>query len=417
MDRSLLLSDTPPRRRLRRVPEYFAFKTLAIADYVMIFACVFSLFTYGSGWTGISEARLVWLRLFVVLLSLVIVVARLWRASLTGSCKIGVAYGVCIAVLAVFSPVNPGNGLVQGLNCVSVFLCLYYLTRRYGYKRTVDILFWTFTPIVFVASAFVLATGGQGFLTWDTEWTTSSNYIFAGKFTTSYLLMFYVALLFAKTRKAGLSFIAAAFFTVLCSMMECSTGIVGMAIILLMLFFKSIASRIASAPSFVPVVIVAMAVLAVAGSEILEIEAVRHVVVDVLGESSDLTGRTGIYPHLIQLWMQKPLFGYGSYGAANMAVYNACGAPDAQEGLFHILLANGLVGAVLILALCYSIARDCRDAGVSAVTNPMLAYLVAMAICSYVEINLAGFFLLGLSLMHCYSLSKLEPDIPCHRAR
>ena len=59
MDRSLLLSDTPPRRRLRRVPEYFAFKTLAIADYVMIFASVFSLFTYGSGWTGISEARLV----------------------------------------------------------------------------------------------------------------------------------------------------------------------------------------------------------------------------------------------------------------------------------------------------------------------------------------------------------------------
>ena len=109
--------------------------------------------------------------------------------------------------------------------------------------------------------------------------------------------------------------------------------------------------------------------------------------------------------------------GYGSYGAANMAVYNACGAPDAQEGLFHILLANGLVGAVLILALCYSIAKDCRDAGVSAVTNPMLAYLVAMAICSYVEINLAGLFLLGLSLMHCYSLSKLEPDLPCHRAR
>ena len=408
MGRGLLSTDAPRRSCLRRVPEYFAVKTLAIADYAMALACVLSLFTYDSGWTGVSEAHLVWLRLFVVLISLAIAVARLWRSSLTGSCKIAVVYGACIAVLAVFSPVNPGNGLVQGLNCISVFLCLYYLTRRYGYKRTIDILFWTLTPIVFLTSTFVIATNGQGFLTWETEWTTSSNYIFAGKFTTSYLLMFYIALLFAKTRRASLSVIVAAFFVVLCSMMECSTGIVGMAIILLLIFFKVVASRIASVPSFIPAVIVAMAILAVVGGEVLEVEVVRHVVVDVLGESSDLTGRTGIYPHLLQLWLQRPLFGYGSYGAANMAVYNACGAPDAQEGLFHILLANGVVGAVLFLALCYSIAKDCKEAGVASVTNPMLAYLVAMAICSYVEINLAGLFLLGLSLMHCYSLSKPE---------
>ena len=120
-------------------------------------------------------------------------------------------------------------------------------------------------------------------------------------------------------------------------------------------------------------------------------------ITNVLGESSDLTGRIFIYPVLIGLFIKRPLLGYLTANGANQAVIGACGAADAQEGLFHILLTNGLIGAVLFLITEYvSIGRihymGRREHG-------LYAFVVAMTVCSVVEINLGLPFIFGLSLL------------------
>lgn len=72
-------------------------------------------------------------------------------------------------------------------------------------------------------------------------------------------------------------------------------------------------------------------------------------VLGLVGRSSDLTGRSVIWPYAVSLIQQRPLVGYGIGSAPSMTVFGF-DAGHAHNGFLQLALELGLVGAALFVA-------------------------------------------------------------------
>lgn len=374
-----------------------ALSEVKLGDFFVLLGSVLVIFSYGSSWTGFTGAQLVMVRMAVALICIVVLLFKSLRSTVPIIGRLFIAYSLLMIILGILSPVSPGNGVLQGMVAVLMFFAPVYYAREYGVNMLLRTLFWIFLFIVLVMDAFAFATGGHGVLTRENEWVFSSNYLFGDKFTFSYINMLFFALAAYRFGNSVTLVTCGILGITGCALTECSTGIVGICAMAISIVIWPVLRPVIGARWTIPAIIVAMALVAVAASELMRQPAVQYVVVNVLGESADFTGRMWIYPHLIDLWMGHPLFGYGSYGAANAEVMNICNAPNAQQGLFHILLANGAVGGILFLAICTVGLSKAKDLELHAVG--IYAFLLAMALCSLVEINLGPLFLLAVSLV------------------
>lgn len=368
-----------------------------LGDFFVLLGSVLMIFSYGAPWTGLTGAQLVMVRMSIAAICIVALLFKMSRSTVPNLGRLFLAYSVLLMALGALSPVSPGNGVLQGMVAGLMFFAPAYYARKYGVEMLLRTLFWVFLFIVAIMDAFSFVTGGQGVLTRENEWVFSSNYIFGGKFTFSYTNMLFFALAANRFGNSAALVVCGAVGISGCALAECSTGIVGICVMAITIAFRHALRPMIGAKWTIPAVIVAMALIAVTAPEVMQLPIIQHLAVNFLGESADFTGRMTIYPHLIDLWMEHPLFGYGSYGAANTAVMSACNAPDAQEGLFHILLANGAAGGFLFLAICavgLLKTKRLESRGIA-----MYAFLFAMAICSLVEINLGPLFLLGVTLV------------------
>jgi exopolysaccharide production protein ExoQ len=144
----------------------------------------------------------------------------------------------------------------------------------------------------------------------------------------------------------------------------------------------------------------------------------RDRVFELLGKSSDLTGRLGIWTKVIDLTQQRPAFGWGwvSYwvpwadpfnnlvfrsGVRQLQAHNTWLDVAFQLGLVGLLVFAALVGAALIKAWQHAVDRPQKVAGIplkhTAVSLLPLLILVALCVQSLAESRLIteyGFALL-----------------------
>lgn len=378
----------------------FYISVLRIRDLTTLICAVFVLFPYGTSWTGMSAPQLVALRLIISTFCLIPLIqqdAKEFLRSTFG--KVTFAYGSLLLLRGLLAPISPGNAVLQGMLVILISLSVFHFTKSYGPEMLIRTLFLILIVITFSMDLFAFKTGGKGVLTWDNEYVASSNYIFGDKFIFSYINMLSLVLISARFNNLLLSTVSALVEIYFCSLVGCSTGVVGIVLILIILLIGNCLSALrinVISPLVVPIIILTMAVIAVGAPKIMQMPSIQNITVNILGESDDFTGRLTIYPHLIDLWTKHLFFGYGSNGAANNAVMQICRAPDAQEGLFHILLSNGLVGGSLFILICYFGFKD-----IESYTNTIFclyAFSISMALCSLVEINLGPLFLIAITI-------------------
>lgn len=144
----------------------------------------------------------------------------------------------------------------------------------------------------------------------------------------------------------------------------------------------------------------------------------RSRVFELLGKSSDLTGRLGIWQKVIDLAQQRPAFGWGwvSYwvpwadpfhnlvfrsGVRQLQAHNTWLDVAFQLGLVGLIVFIALVGAALIKAWQHAVDRPQKAPGAplrhSAITLLPLLVLVALVVQSFAESRLIteyGFALL-----------------------
>ncbi len=379
--------------------------SVAVIDILLVLGSLFSLPDYGGALFGLSDGQVTALRMAVSGVCFLVVLHGVKISSLPPLYKVVFAYSCLVVIEGALSEVNPGAAVVEGLCCALFFLLPYRLSNRYGKKMGSALLFWPLFLVVLITDCYVFASGGAGSVTVYSEYSVTSNYLLGNKFMVAYLNMLCFAMLYQKFPSILTVIVAGMASVLISSLVQCSTGITGSLLMTIVMACLSM-GKISRVPgSLLPILTVLMAFIAVGFTGLLTWGPIGDFVTNFLGESSDLTGRTYIYPVLVDLFAARPLLGYGSSGAAGMAVMDLIGAANAQEGLFHILLSNGLIGALLFLVIQYMALRGLSKSGKD--SYGLLAFLLAMVLLSSIEINLGVVFMFGLGL-----ISPLMPTPP-----
>lgn len=376
--------------------------TVQIGDIALVALMVFSLFSYGTVWNGFSAGQITLFRLagsFFAVLILLCKSSRFRERQFDAFGLLATIYALYVSIQGLFAPAGQAGAVVQGLLIFLVCNVPAYFATKYGFQTLNNILFYLFFMVVCIMDLFAFATNGRGFPVIESAYLISSNFIFGNKFLLAYANMLTFGLGGTKLKSRISLFVMGLGSLASCAASECSTGVIGMLAMLVVTFWplENMHAGRFKHGWIIVVLIVGMAVVAIAGTWIMTLPVVQSFTVGVLGETADFSGRLPIYEQLIGWFLEKPIFGYGSSLAANAVVVLNNGAADCQEGLFQIILTNGLLGAGLFIALCYVALKNADGAPKTA--RGLYSYLIAMAFASLVEINLGPFFLLGLSLM------------------
>lgn len=290
-------------------------------------------------------------------------------------------------------------GYVDSSNCIDAMfysICLYALAllistcnMRGRIDTVINVFFWMTVVYCILSIVYIAKVGvADGPLL----------YYFAGnKFSTSYYFILLSCLTFVKLQRdgvgsktvviasAGLGLISLA----VAHTVYCSTAVAMSALVIVLVFLPRKVQRLLEKPSVVIAAMVMTGAILAILAPLLQSPIVKHLVVDVLGESLTLTGRDLIYGGLQAVISDSPVFGYG-YGNAAVAMHVGYG--NAQNSVMETLVNYGVVG---LLAIFYTVWA-CLKGGKEPWSWGMFILLYAMIAGSVVEITYNYFFFIAL---------------------
>ena len=186
-----------------------------------------------------------------------------------------------------------------------------------------------------------------------------------------------------------------------------TTGIIGNIVILILICIplSRKVKTVLAKPSTMLLILLVVNFLIVGSDSLIQIPAVRNIIVNILHKDLTLTGRNKIYAMLPMLYVDHWFFGYG-YNSDVFA--GLIGYGNAQNGILQYILDCGLVGAgAFILNWFKSIKTNLFE--VSEMW-PTICVVYGFIVCSSVEVCFKYNFILTLAVISAMSLSceKLE---------
>lgn len=220
--------------------------------------------------------------------------------------------------------------------------------------------------------------------------STSAFYFIGDKFVVSYLHLFSCALYYYNYRnpdsklkhkdwKLYLLLLLSVFIS---QRVQCATGTVGTLVLAFLLLGKDLFKRIVYSGKAMLLSVLFCTLMSFWFSTLVTYPFVQYVLVDILGEDLTLTGRLRIYEILFQAMEKNPLWGWGQGNGMSFLGY-FFSTPNAQNGLFNYITDYGVIGAVLLLCLLYTVCKRVR----SGQAYPFLALILTFIILSSVEIT------------------------------
>lgn len=255
---------------------------------------------------------------------------------------------------------------------VGVFNVLFFIETFcvFKYVKETKKVSVCINTLLFVLSLYCFINDVLMFMAPETFYGNGKFFLYS-KFYIAYLHMVLFTLYQCKeNKKVHISFFLWIMSMVVCIYTDCSTGIVGLVILLLLLLPDKIAMILKN--EFVALAVaVGCSLLLLLKDAMIMIPAVRYFIVNILHESIDLNSRMIIYQSLAKILNIHPLWGFGAENN-----YNACqrflvispyeAAPDAQNGLIDWLISYGRIGTIILLIvlfLCFRVARKKNRGG------------------------------------------------------
>ena len=184
---------------------------------------------------------------------------------------------------------------------------------------------------------------------------------------------------------------------------DCNTGMLGSLLVVGMILYfdkreKQLRRLMASVKTFVILSLVSM-LFAYYIFWLIEQPLVQYIVVDKLGRSLTLTGRTEIYELYPSVMSGEWLWGYG-IGNAYTVCWPAFGYTDVQNAILQWVLEVGFPSVILMLIFFCTIIALCKRKRAISVIMPILALVYTYLLLGTVEITLnRNFFMLMICLM------------------
>ena len=234
------------------------------------------------------------------------------------------------------------------------------------------------------------------------------SYLVGNKFLVSYYHCFVCCLIYMKSGENAKKWRSAALFVLCCAVslrVSCSTGVIMAGILLVMMFLPEKLRKFFRKPATLFGTIAVENILIWGTANIFTHPFVQKIIVDVFHKSPNMSGRFKLYEVTGTLVKDKPLLGYGH----NTDIYRTLlGYGNAQNGLFHIVIQAGILGAVLYFGAVY---LGLRNKSKEETPYALYMYLFAMAVVSAIEINLSLQFMLGVAIVYGFNADHWKKQI------
>lgn len=166
---------------------------------------------------------------------------------------------------------------------------------------------------------------------------------------------------------------------------ECSTGVIG-TILMYIFIFKfnnSWKKKLYKWQTYLLLLLTLDILFFFYSTTFLNNPIAEFIVVDILGEDLTLSGRLNIYAALVGLLKDCPLWGYGIGNSHVFTIMNGIG-PNAQNGLFNLMLEVGILGCISFLLMIFMLLKLSRE---NKFSYPIICLMYTMLILSSVEIT------------------------------
>ena len=297
------------------------------------------------------------------------------------------------------------NSIVTGGSYFLFFLTISIFGIEYVGKIVKKNLFF----YMIILDFFVIITWGNGLGGLD-----EAVYLIGNKFMVAYIHMFIMAFINNEyvNEKAGKQIIRTLGFfiysCIICMIADTTTGIVG----LVCVFTLSILSRknkvllnIMRRPMVMLAFFVGINVLFLLTDVFVNNSIIAGFFYSRSHTRSMLSGRLVMYKISMDAIAQHPVLGYGiNYDI----VKKTLSFGNSQNGILKMLLDYGVVGTICFSMTLFTTFQNAVGENNLKLKNNCIIFIYAMMICSLVEINLAGIFMLISSLLNSSEAYKKD---------
>ena len=293
-----------------------------------------------------------------------------------------------------FHAVSPFSGVLLVLCVVDTFFLLEYMNETNRIRIFASLMFKL--TVLYLCINDILLLGQMPSVSGKDS--VDIFYFIGNKFEVAYMHLFFVVFYYllhcqgtTKKKKYYLFTIISLFAILISYLVECSTGIVGcLVLVLLLIFYEKLPFLLK--PGLAILLIFIFGAFFIYYEWFLNIPFVQHVIVDVLGEDLTLTGRVYIYAKMIDLLSMQPWLGYGNGSATFFTMYYVNeNLMNTQNGLLNDFIDWGIVGVASLLFLVVTIMKNLKLT--SSQISPFVCLAYTYIILSSIEITLGLRFL------------------------
>ncbi|NEO50472.1 MAG: O-antigen ligase family protein [Moorea sp. SIO4A3] len=259
-----------------------------------------------------------------------------------------------IAVVSVFWSSEPTTTINRAVALIGTTLFGVYLASRYTIKEQLEMLGWAFGVAVLLSFMFIVALPKYGIMGGVHAGTWRGIYVHKnvlGKVMVPSAVVF--LLLAIRGKKNNLLFWGGFGFSVILLLFTTSkTALVSLIIMLLSLYlYRMLRWRY---DLLIPAI---FAMTTFGGSVLIWLLDNADALLSAIGKDATLTGRTKLWPFVLDMIDKQPWLGYG-YGSfwnglngESAYVWRAVlwPAPNAHNGLLELWLALGILGVLIYL--------------------------------------------------------------------
>ncbi|NEQ79185.1 MAG: O-antigen ligase family protein [Moorea sp. SIO2I5] len=268
-----------------------------------------------------------------------------------------------IAVVSVFWSSEPTTTINRAVALIGTTLFGVYLASRYTIKEQLEMLGWAFGVAVLLSFMFIVALPKYGIMGGVHAGTWRGIYVHKnvlGKVMVPSAVVF--LLLAIRGKKNNLLFWGGFGFSVILLLFTTSkTALVSLIIMLLSLYlYRMLRWRY---DLLIPAI---FAMTTFGGSVLIWLLDNADALLSAIGKDATLTGRTKLWPFVLDMIEKQPWLGYG-YGSfwnglngESAYVWRAVlwPAPNAHNGLLDLWLALGILGvSIYLIGFSFSLLR------------------------------------------------------------
>ncbi|MBU3111065.1 O-antigen ligase family protein [Clostridium lacusfryxellense] len=301
------------------------------------------------------------------------------------------------------------SGIVYVVIIAEIFFVFEYMSIK-GHMELIIKTFYKLTLFYIILTDIIMITMPNLYMQYG------GYYLTGNKFNVSYLHLQLIVLFVQKCKiEKKFKLYEKSIFVVLSILtfritifVNCSTGMIGLILLLLLLIFSK--KMLCKANTILFVLIVSSSFLFLY-SDVLSNQYVQYFIENVLHKSITLTGRMNIYTSLFSMLKNQFLFGYG-FGSSYEVCTRLISAVNTQNGLLECILEQGIISTCLLLILIYLVFKQSEKYSIrSTFCFPAVVMIYVYSLLSSVEVTLNTSYLIWIAMIYATCISNTKSKV------